>query len=111
MSDWSFEWSAPAGERIAGRQIGVVVYPDDHNCTWWWSHSLGKWLSSVEVHERRLDAEIYPLGNTAPVKSFRAFKRHLRRHCQWAALGDEIVLVGRYVGHQVTARKLKDPTP
>jgi hypothetical protein len=41
-------------------------------------------------------------SNTARCRSFKAFKRHLRKHPELKEAG-EIVLSSRYIGHNITA--------
>lgn len=63
----------------------------------WWSPDLRRWMSYAEFVDRQLVA-----SNTAPCRSFKAFKRHLRRHPILQQIGF-VRLVHKYVGYSIEA--------
>lgn len=63
----------------------------------WWSHDLRRWMPYAEFVDRELNA-----WNTAPCHSFKAFKRHLRRHPILQQVG-YVRLVHKYVGYSIEA--------
>lgn len=92
---WKFDFDAPAGSRILrSRFIGIIHFA---NNDLWWADKQKKWLNPAEMD----DDEYY--GNTAPCDSFKAFKRHLRKHPELRKL-DEVVLVSRFKGYDIRAR-------
>ena len=98
--EWKFTFEAEAGHRILKRFIGVTSYGLDL----WWSHPQRRWVTADELSNRAPDDwSAYPLGTTAPCRSFRAFKRHLRDKCASIPLGYEVTLVNHYIGYNVKA--------
>ena len=89
---WHFEFDAPVGTRIlSSRFFGVTQFAD---ADLWWSHTYKKWLPLLECK-----------GNCSShrsVSSFKAFKRHLRKHPELQEC-KEVVLVSRYVGYNIRA--------
>ena len=89
---WHFKFDAPVGSRILNsRFFGVTHFADEDL---WWSYTHKRWLPLAKC--------IGTSSNTKIVRSFKAFKRHLRKHPELIACG-EVVLVSRYVGHNITA--------
>jgi hypothetical protein len=90
---WIFEFQAPVGSRILNsRFIGVTNYYGDL----WWSHEHKKWLPLFEVGNEGA-------SNFADCRSFKAFKKHLKRHPELKE-ADFVVLVSRFIGHNIAAR-------
>lgn len=92
---WHFEFEAPVGTRIlSSRFIGVtgIAWSD-----MWWSHTHKKWLTIKECEECNGDCSTIKY-----VRSFKAFKRHLRKHPELQAYS-EVVLVSRYAGYNIRA--------
>ena len=91
---WAFAFEAPAGECIlSSRFIGVTTY-----CDLWWSDTEKKWVDYKEVK----DDEIYSSTMTS-CRSFKAFKRHLRKHPELKA-ADEVIFVSQFVGYDIRAK-------
>ena len=89
---WHFEFDAPIGTRIlSSRFFGITQFA---NADLWWSHSYKKWLTLKQCNGN--------CGSTRHTRSFKAFKRHLRKHPELQACG-EVVLVSRFVGHNIRA--------
>jgi hypothetical protein len=61
------------------------------NQEWWYNCDLNKWEFKPEFGK-------YNYSTSAPCKSVRAFRRKLKA----APEGVEFILVGRWVGHDVT---------
>lgn len=89
---WHVEFDAPVGTRIlSSRFFGITQFSD---ADLWWSYTYKKWLSSEKCN-----------GNCSSHKrvgSFKAFRRHLRKHPELQAC-DEVVLVSKFVGHNIRA--------
>jgi len=88
---WRFEFEAPVGQRVLKRFMCVTTY--EHN--FWWSE------------EHKMFTCFNHLGNKGGgsshgVHSFKAFKRFLRKHPELQ--GTEVVLVSRFMGHNITAK-------
>jgi hypothetical protein len=92
---WKFTFDAPAGSRILrSRFIGIIHFA---TANLWWSDDQRAWMSPDDM----LDNAVY--GNTAPCNSFKAFKRHLRKHPVLREL-DEVILVSRFRDHDIRAK-------
>lgn len=88
-------FEAPWRQRILrNRFIGITTFSireegDKYHPLWWdgkcWSENPNGAASSH-----------------APCRSYRAFRRHLKKH-QESLKGYEVVLVNRYIGHNITA--------
>lgn len=92
---WHFTFDAPAGSRILrSRFIGIIHFA---TANLWWAQTRQCWSTP----DTMLDDEIYT--NTAPCNSFKAFKRHLRKHPELREL-DEVILVSRFRDYDIRAR-------
>lgn len=86
-AEWEYKFDRPAGLRILrSRFIGIIHFNGDL----WWSDDAQCWARPEEFHEAGIG-----YSNTAPCNSFKAFKRHLRRHPNLAECG-EVILVSRF---------------
>jgi hypothetical protein len=100
-----FEFEAPAGTRILGRDFfGINVgwaspCPDEE--TLWWIDDRRRWATEAEIDADRQAGRRYGLSSCAPCRSFKAFRRHVRKHAELA--GRRAVLVSRWVGNNVIA--------
>ena len=96
---WKFEFEQPAGARIlSGRFFGVCHWnPSNRDIDLWWGESERRWAPFDELHNMDVCC------THAPVHSFKAFKRHLRKHPE-LKLVEEVVLVSRFVGYNIKAR-------
>ena len=91
---WKFLFDAEEGTRILeGRNNFFGVTLLDGPVPLWWSENDRKWMPSVDIKG--------PYTNHAPVKGFRAFKRHLRNHPELQGL--EVVLTSRFFGYDIYA--------
>ena len=91
---WHFTFDAPVNTRILNsRFFGITHFSDSQI---WWSEKKRKWMSYEEC------INYGSFSNTARCRSFKAFKRHLRKHPELKEAG-EIVLSSRYVGYSITA--------
>lgn len=91
---WQFTFEAPVGTRVLKRCFGVTTYGKSDV---WFCDELDKWLPISEVPED------YGASSNATCRSFKAFKRHLRKHPELKTV-DEVVLTSRFIGHNITAR-------
>ena len=90
---WQFHFDAFKGTRILrSRFFGITT--SDLNL--WWSYEHKKWLPLDECG-------VQGASSTAPCRSFKAFKSHLRRHPELQT-GATITLASWFVGHDITAR-------
>lgn len=69
-------------------QFGMDIY---------WSRDKRRWMPMTEFVDEALIA-----STMAPCRSFKAFKRHLRRHPILQQTGS-VMLVHRYVGYSIEA--------
>lgn len=89
------EFEAPLGERILRRRsIGITTFPtDSEQPGLWWSYEKRQWTEE-------------PIGGGysthCDCSSYKAFLRHLKKHKEQLK-GYEVILVSRYVGHDITA--------
>lgn len=93
---WKFTFEAENGNRIMKRFRSVTTFrkTDDQEFLWWSykDRVFRTWDGPV------LDASS---NHSEPVRSFKAFKRFLRKHPELK--GYEVVLCHRYIGYNVTA--------
>jgi len=89
---WIFAHDAPPGARVLKRFFGVTVW----NANMWFCEDLNKWMTIDEV-----PAE-FGASSHARCNSFKAFKRHLRKHPELR--GQEVELTSVFEGCNITAR-------
>lgn len=97
---WKFEFEQPPGARIlSGRFFGVCHYghAQEDFVDLWWFDEARRWAPIDELNHK------YTASSHAPVRSFKAFKRHLRKHPELKQV-EEVVLVSKFVGYNITAR-------
>lgn len=88
---WQFEFDAPVGTRILGsRFTGITHFSFNKG---WFSYADNKWVDTCAG----------PASSHAVCKSFKAFKRHLRKHPELKDVG-EVILVSRFIGYNITAK-------
>lgn len=85
---WVFEWEAPKGDRINRYFIWIKTWGE--NC--WIKGYPGNWNNSAEGGSS--DCHV--------CNTFKSFVRHLRKHPELR--GQEVILVNRYIGYNVTAK-------
>ena len=95
-----FGWDAPIGQRILkgkGRFVGITTYTlDNDQPPLWWCCTTRRWVTST--------LDVVDFGSThAPCHSYKAFKRHLKKHLL-ELQGYDVVLASRYKGHDIKAR-------
>jgi hypothetical protein len=87
MHDIVFQ--APRGDRILrNRFLGVQV---EHGDLWWSDQrrAWGEWRGEA-------------CSNTAHIRSYKAFRRHLRDHADTLA-GKRVMLISRFIGYDIIA--------
>lgn len=94
---WAFAFEAPFGARILSSRFMWITH-FDASIDLWWSDKLQKWASLTELQDNNSDAT-----NGPSCRSFKAFKRHLRKHPELQQL-DEVILVSRYRGYDIIAK-------
>ncbi len=87
-----FVYDAPPGERMARYGFGVQIdsQPGEYLR---WVHKERRWMAGHHG---------YACSNTAPCRTLKAFKRHIRRHAKDLA-GCKVRWVNRYMGCDVVA--------
>jgi hypothetical protein len=98
---WQFEFEAPVKTRILRNHFfGIQHYCKDGMVDKWFAETQKKWLkrSNIDPSEG--------FSNTAKCRSFKAFKRHLRKNPELQECSP-VVLVSRFMGHSVIARWVK----
>jgi len=90
---WLFYFDAPKGTRIlSSRFIGITMFSIDL----WWSYEHKKWLPMAEYGNKGASSTVH-------CNSFKAFKRHLRRHPELQT-GETITLASKFGGYDIHAR-------
>jgi len=85
--EWVFSYELPLGKRCHKRGYSITTYGENS-----WFHPTNRiWSKSTKG----------PCSTHTPCKSFKAFKRHLRKHPELQ--GQEVVFVSRYHGCDITA--------
>ena len=94
---WNFYFEAPIGTRILrSRFYGITNFEENL----WWSYEHKKWLPLEECGTKGISSTLH-------CRSFKAFKSHLRRHPELQT-AKTVVLVSRFVGHNITAIWFKE---
>jgi hypothetical protein len=94
---WQFYFDAPKGTRILNSRFhGITNFEENL----WWSYEHKKWLPMDECG-------VKGASSTVHCRSFKAFKSHLRRHPELQT-AKTVVLVSRFMGHNITARWFKE---
>ena len=92
---WQFEFEAPVKTRILRNHFfGIQHYGKADK---WFAEVQKKWLPFVDIDLTEGSS------NTATCSSFKAFKRHLRKHPELQECG-EVVLQSRFMGHNIIAK-------
>jgi hypothetical protein len=91
--EWRFYFEAPKGTRIlSSRFIGITSFALNR----WWSYEHKKWCPMFECGNQGASSTVH-------CNSFKAFKRHLRRHPELQT-GETVTLASRFIGHDIHAR-------
>ncbi len=90
----TIHFEAPVGQRILrNRFMGVTTFSleseDKYHSLWW---DGKQWSEEAPCNA----------SSHAPVRSYKAFLRHLKKH-QEQLRGYEVILVSRYKGYNITA--------
>lgn len=100
---WEFEFEAPVGGRTLRRWFfGVTLcfmQKDTNQDDWWWSDGHNKFVP----YEEMIAADKGGSSHMHGIRSFKAFKRFLRKNEYLKEYAGEIVLVSR-VGSNITAK-------
>ena len=95
---WQFEFEAPVQTRILRNHFfGIQHYGKDGMVDKWFANVQKKWLAPSAIDS----SEGY--SNTANCRSFKAFKRHLRKNPELQECSP-VVLVSRFADHSIIAR-------
>lgn len=111
MKGWQFTFEAPAGERVlSGGFIGINCGWGDPNMpadeTMWWDSTNRRWIADRDFPWGKNNPErTFNASSSAPCRSFKAFRRHLRKHADKLA-GKRVVLVSRFIGHDIVAEQV-----
>lgn len=94
MTDWHITFEAPVGTRILrGPFFGITTFGGEQSL--WWDGK--RWSTEPKG----------PCWTHANCGSYKAFLRHLKKHSK-ELHGYEVVLVSRFVGHDITAKEVKE---
>ena len=96
-----FGWDAPLGQRILNsRFMGITTFTRNNDQPpLWWCYKTRRWVTStVNATEGA--------STHAPCNSYKAFRRHLKKHLT-ELQGYDIILVSRYDEHNITAKVWK----
>lgn len=93
---WHFEFDAPVNTRILRSHfVGITHFgaaqSDSFPKSWF---DGNKWVDNPTGYASTL----------CRCGSFKAFKRHLRKHPELQGVDGYVVLVSRFVGHNIIAR-------
>ena len=90
-------------ERVLNSRFsGITTFRlTDDQPSLWWCHKTRSWVTLKSVSVSTGGASTH-----APCRSYKAFQRHLRKHTAELE-GYEVILVSRFVGHNVTAKVWK----
>lgn len=97
----TFVFAAPAGQRLLRRGDSVRCF----TTKLWWVKETRQWRPIDHPEAAR-----YGCSTHAPCRTFKAFKRHLRRHADVFA-GHEVHFVSRYEDGMVTAVPIESIAP
>lgn len=90
LANWHITFEAPIGTRVLrGPFFGITTFNEKGSL--WWDGK--RWSTEVKG----------PCGTHAYCRSYKAFLRHLNKHSK-ELQGSEVVLVSRFVGHDITAK-------
>lgn len=111
--DFNYQFEAPRGTRILGRGgWGITTFHPDTFMTW--CYARRQWFTTDETYtepsrrtgepNRYISKEFSKGGSThADCRSFKAFKRHLRKHHE-KLKGCKVVFCSRWVGHNIVVQ-------
>jgi hypothetical protein len=96
-----FGWDAPLGQRILNsRFIGITAFAlKDDQPPLWWCYKTRRWVTCISMTTGAASTH-------APCNSYKAFRRHLKKHLT-ELQGYDIILESRYKGHNITAKVWK----
>jgi hypothetical protein len=86
MNEFIFE--APTRSRFHRYGMGVTTFEG-----LWWSFDQRKWVRDTNGEGGH--------STHAPCRTFRAFKRHIRKHAA-ELYGVNVILTNRFRGHQIS---------
>lgn len=89
------DFEAPRGHRCHRYGVGVTVMGGR---SVWWCNARRQWIDAGDVSSC---VDGYS-SHATPVRTLKAFRRHLRRHAAELA-GCRVIWVNRFVGHDVSA--------
>ena len=88
---WNFEFQAPYGDQC--KKLGwMITTRNTENC--WWSHDEQIWKDNCSGGDH---------GTHTHCTTFKAFKRHLRKHKELHIEGAEVILVSHYKDYDIKA--------
>jgi len=90
---WKFKFNAPKGKRLHRYFIGVDVNDNGTDFNLWCEDETGVWK------ERDKISGWYSSGSPESVRTFRAFKRYLRKHKELELPGITAILCNRFYKH------------
>ena len=96
MTKWKMVFDQPPGKRILRSRFFAITHFSGKKDLWY-SEELDMWATSDYFRDLNVS-----YSNCASCRSFKAFKRHLRKHQELQFL-DEVILVSKFVGYDIRA--------
>src|SRR6478752_1357633 len=99
VDDLEFVFEQPPGGRLHrwGRSVTVRWNNDgERDGSIWWDSATRRWITDDERRERDCCAS----SHCERVRTFRAFKRHVRKH-RYMLLGHRVIWCSRWMNHEV----------
>lgn len=93
---WIYTFEAPKGERIYKDMCGIATLTEPFL---WWNKTKSCWETD---QQRMKNADKNSYSSHAPCRTFKAFKRHLKKHVI-VLKNSKIVLVSKYRKHNIFA--------
>jgi len=110
MPDFDYQFDAPSGTRVLGR-LGMGITTSGRL---YWCYARRQWFTTDETFTAPSRRDGTPNGRIgpefrdgatshAPCRSFKAFKRHLRRHHE-KLKGQKVTFVHRFADHDIVVQ-------
>lgn len=95
---WQFTYQACKGARV-NRYFWSATIWDSGEPPLWWSGAANAFIDRTNPMWGLFGVS----SHSRPIRTFRAFKRFLRKHRELQTEGRKVRLVNRFVGYDITA--------
>ncbi len=95
---WLITYHAPKGERI-NRYFWSATIWDSDEPSLWWSDAANAFID----HTNPMYAQFGTSSHSRSIRTFKAFKRFLRKRKELQTKGRKVRLVNRFVGYDIMA--------